>query len=200
MKTEDVKSFLSNRFKNLRTIHHFASPLMFIVLLTSVLTAFFYVNFKLYYNEKPPAIFMQFHQGRWSASVGWTRVPYTIFFFIVYLFMILTGFSMLKSPWKSEFWKINSSLKLHRVIGLFLFSFLFISATTGFLYRFLRSALGVEKSKVKFLMSIHTFKFSEISTFIYVYLMLILVVMLTSAGGYYYIKSCFSNQKKREVV
>jgi hypothetical protein len=199
MKIEDVKNILSNKFKNQRIVHHFASPLMFIVLFTSVLTAFFYVNFKIYYNEKPPGIFMQLHQGRWSPSVGWTRVPYTIFFFIVYLFMIVTGFSMLKSPLKSEFWKINSSLKFHRVIGLFLFSFLFISATTGFLYRFLRSAVGVEKSKVKFLMSIHTFKFSEISTFIYVYLMLIFVVMLTSAGGYYYIKSCFT-QKKREIV
>jgi hypothetical protein len=64
---------------------------MVVVLLISVTTAFIHVVYEDLFEITSPSIFMYLHQGRLSPTIGWTRVPYTIFFFLTYLAMIITG-------------------------------------------------------------------------------------------------------------
>jgi hypothetical protein len=81
-----------NKLKQLsKKVHEFFSPLMVVVLLISIITASVHVSYKFIFGIRSPNIFMNLHQGRISSTIGWTRVPYTIFFFLTYLIMILTG-------------------------------------------------------------------------------------------------------------
>jgi hypothetical protein len=96
---------------------------------------------------------------------------------------------MFKAPWKQEFWNINSAKRFHGLIGMILFSFLFVSALTGVTYRFLKAVVGLEGESVEWLMTIHAFKYSKLTTVFYVHIMLITVVLLILGGSYSFIRS-----------
>jgi cytochrome b subunit of formate dehydrogenase len=96
---------------------------------------------------------------------------------------------MFKAPWKPSFWKINSAKKVHGIIGMLIFSFLLVTALTGMLYRFLRVVVGLEGNSVEWLMTIHAFKYSKITMFVYVHILLVLIVFLSLSGCYSFIRS-----------
>eukprot|EP01080_Neovahlkampfia_damariscottae_P009311 gene9311-1399_t len=165
---------------------------MAMILLISTSTALLHVLFEKVLRTKSPRIFMYLHQGRVSEEIGWTRVPYTIFFFLAYSLMIGTGIMMFKAPWKKEFWRINSIKRVHGVFGMLLFAVLLVCAVTGVAYRFCRVILNMDKKAVGWLLTIHAFKYSELSMVIFVHLMFIMVAFLVVSGSYAYLKSWYS--------
>eukprot|EP01080_Neovahlkampfia_damariscottae_P009310 gene9310-1398_t len=161
------------------------------MLLISVTTAFVHVVYQDLFQIKPPSFFMYLHQGRVSETIGWTRVPYVTLCLLSYLLMIGTGITMFKLPWKKEFWNINTSKKFHGLIGMILFAFLLVSAVTGFLYRFLRVVFKLDKNSVGWLLTIHAFKYTHLTTVCYVHFMLIMVALLIIGGSYNYFRSWY---------
>ena len=98
---------------------------------------------------------------------------------------------MFRAPWKKEFWIVNTAKKFHGFIGMLSFAFLLVSATTGVLYRFLRVVFNFDKNSVEWLMTIHAFKYTSLTTVIYVHFMLIIVALLIIGGSYTYIRSWY---------
>jgi hypothetical protein len=96
---------------------------------------------------------------------------------------------MFKAPWRQEFWNINSAKRFHGLIGMILFSFLFVSALTGVTYRFLKAVVGLEGNSVDWLMTIHAFKYTKLTTVFYVHIMLISIVLLILGGSYSFVRS-----------
>jgi len=72
------------------------------------------------------------------------------------LFLISTGFTMMKGFWTRSFtWRLGSYRSMHQSLSSFVFVLLAVTALSGVLYRWSRNVFGIEKEKILWLLTVH---------------------------------------------
>jgi len=180
-----------------RIVHRFAAPLMTILLLVSVITAFSETLCHSIFHVQCPEIIMLIHQGKIISN--WTIIISSILMTLIYLLMLFTGLTMFKFPWTKDFWDMSTVQRLHGFFGTFLFSFILLSCLTGSSYSILKYLFGIEEQYIQWILILHSFSFVELTQIFYVHLMLIFVILLIIGGVITYLKYWIQLFKKKKL-
>jgi hypothetical protein len=178
----------------IKFIHRFVSPVMFVFLTISIVTAFMETLCKDILQVESPEIIMKFHIGRFFSD--WTVIPSGIIFTSIYLIMLISGLPMFRFPWTKDFWDVSTVERLHGFFGTFLFTFLLISCLTGFSYSILKYIFKIEPQYIQWILIIHGFSFTDLTQIFYVNFMMILIVLLIVGGVASYFRFWIQTVKK----
>jgi len=143
--------------RNSRWWHSNLALFVFLPLMATAFTGAAYRWTRNVFNfpKEDVKFLLQIHQGSYFTFPG--PVAWTGFNAISLLFLIVTGYTMMKGFWASSFvWRIPQSYReFHQKLSSFTILFVGISATTGVLYRWARNVFGFEKESVGWLLMVH---------------------------------------------
>ncbi|MGB3639156.1 MAG: PepSY domain-containing protein [Rivularia sp. (in: cyanobacteria)] len=144
---------------NFRKLHRKIAPILFLPLLLSALTGMSYRIGRSWFglSNEFGNLMMTIHEGRY---LGKPLVPiYVLLTGLGLIGIVITGISMLKPRKKIDKnnlkpAKFNARL-LHSLIAPVFFLPLFVSASTGIIYRLGKEWFGLSAQQAQFFMSIH---------------------------------------------